>query len=204
MSAGAEVLAVAEARQRRAVRPQSSVWVGASAGCGKTKVLTDRVLALLLAGTVPTRILCLTFTKAAAAEMRLRISASLGRWAVLPVPDLAAALAPLLGRPAVAAELTLARQLFARVLDAPGGLKIMTIHAFCQSVLQRFPLEAGIAPHFEVMAERDSAEMLDLAKAEMLTRAREGVDPALGEALAIVTRRVHEVLFPDPDDRGCA
>ncbi len=197
MSAGGEVLRVAEARQQRAVRPATSVWVGASAGCGKTKVLTDRVLALLLAGTAPTRVLCLTFTKAAAAEMRIRINDQLGAWATFADDALAAAVAPLVDRAPAAADLTLARQLFARVLDAPGGMKIMTIHGFCQSVLQRFPLEAGVAPHFAVMAERDSAEMLELAKAEMLTRARAGVDAAVGEPLAIVTRRVHEVLFPE-------
>ncbi|OAN48069.1 double-strand break repair helicase AddA [Paramagnetospirillum marisnigri] len=188
----------ADLRQRRAADPTASVWVAASAGTGKTKVLTDRVLTLLLAGTPPHKILCLTFTKAAAAEMSNRIQGRLARWAIASEEKLAGELAELLGRAPEAPEALRARRLFALVLDAAGGaMRIETIHAFCQSLLRRFPLEAGIAPHFQVMDDRDAAELLDAAKLETLARARDGVDPALADALALVTGRVHETAFPE-------
>ena len=189
------VVALANRTQRRAARPNASVWVTASAGSGKTKVLTDRLINLLLAGTRPERILCLTFTKAAAAEMNLRVNDRLGEWATLESARLADRLATILGRPPVDAEMSLARQLFARVLEVHGGMKLMTIHAFCQSVLRRFPLEAGIAPHFEVMDERDAAEALARAQAEMLAAARAG-DTGLADAVAEVTSHIHETAFP--------
>ena len=181
--------------QRRAARPGASVWVSASAGTGKTKVLTDRALRLLLAGAAPTRLLCLTFTKAAAAEMGNRVSRTMGAWATIGDADLDKELTDLLGRAPGAEERGAARRLFARVLDAPGGMKIMTIHAFCQSVLRRFPLEAGVAPHFEVMDERDAAEALEEAKVELLARLRAGGGDT-ERALAEVTRNIHETGFP--------
>src|SRR4029077_21032789 len=120
-------------QQRGAADPQKSVWVVASAGTGKTTVLTDRCLRLLLAGSRPERLLCLTFTKAAAAEMANRIAERLAHWAVLDEAALAAALTELLGRAPSDEQRDLARRLFARVLDTPGGMRILTIHAFCQS-----------------------------------------------------------------------
>src|SRR5690606_7491744 len=113
----AELLQAAAARQRRAADPEASSWVAASAGTGKTRVLTDRVLRLLLAGARPERLLCLTFTKAAAAEMRQRLAGSLRRWATQDETGLEQDLHPLLGRPAETEETTRARRLFARVLD---------------------------------------------------------------------------------------
>jgi ATP-dependent helicase/nuclease subunit A len=177
--------------QRRAADPASSVWVAASAGTGKTKVLTDRVLALLLAGTPPERLLCLTFTKAAASEMANRIAARLAAWATAEDAVLIRELAPLLGREPSPEQMVGARRLFARLLDTPGGMRIETIHAFCQSLLRRFPLEAGLAPHFQVMDDRDSGELLMEAREEMLAAAE-------GEAdLALVTARLHEQRFPE-------
>ncbi|WP_096703768.1 double-strand break repair helicase AddA [Magnetospirillum sp. 15-1] len=186
----------ADQRQRRAADAGASVWVAASAGTGKTKVLTDRVLTLLLAGTAPHKILCLTFTKAAAAEMSNRIAGRLGKWATARDEDLAGDLHRLLGRVPSAGEMTGARRLFAALLDAPGGMHMETIHAFCQSLLRRFPLEAGIAPHFQVMDDRDAGELLEAAKLDVLARARTG-DGELGRALALVTARVHETAFPE-------
>ncbi|HSO41661.1 MAG TPA: UvrD-helicase domain-containing protein, partial [Rhodospirillales bacterium] len=151
---------LADVRQRAATDPQASVWVGASAGTGKTKVLTDRALRLMLSGTPPSKILCLTFTKAAAAEMASRIATVLGGWATAAEPELDAVLLSLLGRQPKDRERQRAHSLFPAVLDTPGGLKVLTIHAFCQSLLGRFPLEAGVAPHFSVMDERDAAEAL--------------------------------------------
>ncbi|ARJ64987.1 double-strand break repair helicase AddA [Magnetospirillum sp. ME-1] len=186
----------ADRRQRRAADAKASVWVAASAGTGKTKVLTDRVLTLLLAGTPPHKILCLTFTKAAAAEMSNRIAGRLGQWATAQDEDLAGDLERLLGRLPSDDEMTGARRLFAALLDAPGGMHMETIHAFCQSLLRRFPLEAGIAPHFQVMDDRDAGELLEAAKLEVLASARQG-DGELGRALALVTGRVHETAFPE-------
>lgn len=184
-----------DAPQRLAADPAASVWVSASAGTGKTKVLTDRVLALLLAGSAPQRILCLTFTKAAAAEMAIRIGTKLSDWATMPDKDLRADLRQIAGIDADADTLDRARQLFARVLDAPGGMRIETIHAFCQSLLRRFPLEAGIPPHFQVMEERSAVEAMERAVAQVLERARGGKPRALKAALDVVTQLVGEEGF---------
>lgn len=186
-----------ETPQRRAARADASVWVGASAGTGKTKVLTDRVLTLLLAGTPPEKILCLTFTKAAAAEMSNRLADKLAVWSTLSDSDLRATLEKLLGAAPSDDQVALARRLFARVLDVPGGMKIQTIHSFCQALLRRFPLEAGIAPHFEVMDDRDASEAMAEARDDVLARARSGTDPELTDALATITALVHEIKFPD-------
>jgi len=181
--------------QRRASDPGSSVWVGASAGTGKTKVLTDRVLRLMLAGTDPSRILCLTFTKAAAAEMANRINDRLSTWAVQPDEDLTDNLFALTGERPSAEQVTAARRLFARVLDAPGGMKIQTIHAFCQSLLRRFPLEAGLAPNFEVMDDRTAAELMEEAKNDVLGHARHAPDSDPGRAVAALARALSEDEF---------
>ncbi|KZD12306.1 double-strand break repair helicase AddA [Oceanibaculum pacificum] len=181
--------------QRRAAHPRTSVWVGASAGTGKTKVLTDRVLGLLLQETKPERLLCLTFTKAAAAEMANRLNATLSDWAVMADDALADRLLALTGERPAPEVMTRARRLFAQVLDTPGGLKIQTIHAFCQALLRRFPLEADIAPHFEVMDEQTARELLLAARDRMLASARAGQDAALSEALSLVTARVNEDSF---------
>ena len=162
--------------QHKASDPAASVWVGASAGTGKTKVLTDRVLRLLLGGTAPERILCLTFTRAAAAEMALRITRELARWTVDDDEALAASLKVLTGTKPSQATMDRARRLFAAVLDVPDGLKIQTIHAFCQSLLRRFPLEAGVAPNFEIADERMSVVLLGAARARLLGAARPEAD----------------------------
>jgi ATP-dependent helicase/nuclease subunit A len=185
-----------EVNQRRAANPRASAWVAASAGSGKTKVLTDRVLSLLLAGVAPQRILCLTFTKAAAAEMAQRINAELGNWAIAEADDLTDRLKSLTRKPVDAAQFRRARRLFAQVLDVPDGMKIMTIHAFCQSVLRRFPIEAEVVPHFAVMDERDSSELLEAVQLELMVRAQ-AVDSPLAAAVADITSRIHETRFPD-------
>ncbi|MBM3566121.1 MAG: double-strand break repair helicase AddA, partial [Alphaproteobacteria bacterium] len=187
----------AAAKQKRATDPAVSVWVAASAGTGKTTVLTDRILALLVEDTLPERILALTFTKAAAAEMAQRIADKLGAWTDMAEGELKKKLERLLGHAPDKAEMERARTLFARVLDAPGGMPIQTIHAFCQSLLRRFPLEAGVAPHFAVMDERDAGEMLLAAREEVLARARADEGGALHAALAAVTRHVSEDGFAE-------
>jgi ATP-dependent helicase/nuclease subunit A len=156
-------------QQRAASNPSVSAFVSASAGSGKTKLLTDRLLRLMLSGTPPEKILCLTYTKAAAAEMAIRLNRRLGEWVVLPEAQLNDELAGL----AVATTLNnreRARKLFADVLDLPGGMRIGTIHAFCQSLLRRFPLEAGISPHFELADDNTAAARLREARETVLSR----------------------------------
>jgi ATP-dependent helicase/nuclease subunit A len=181
--------------QRRAAGPHASVWVAASAGTGKTRVLIDRLLWLMLDGTDPSRVLCLTFTRAAAAEMANRLNEELARWATLRSGALAQTLQQLTGRMPDDASLARARQLFARVLDTSGGIKIATIHAFCQTVLRRFPMEAGVPAEFAVLDERSARETLIEAGERVIIAAREGDDPELAKALAVVARHAPEERF---------
>ncbi len=184
-------IAAADAAQRAAAAPGASAWVAASAGTGKTKVLTDRVLALMLGGTAPERILCLTFTKAAAAEMANRLNQRLAAWAIAPPDALDRQLLTLSDQPVDEALRAEARRLFARVLDVPGGMRIQTIHSFCQALLKRFPLEAGLAPHFEVLDDRTAAELLDEAQKTVVAAAHRGADTALADSLATASGWLH-------------
>ncbi len=156
-------LRLAEQNQRIAADPASSVFVTANAGSGKTKVLIDRIARLLLAGSRPSAFLCITYTKAAAAEMQRRLFERLGAWCIADDAKLAAELAAL---GAETGQLGAARALFARALETPGGLKIQTIHAFCERLLARFPLEAGVPPGFEIADEARAAALLSQARAE--------------------------------------
>ncbi|MGE0153106.1 MAG: double-strand break repair helicase AddA [Reyranellaceae bacterium] len=185
----------AGAAQRPAIDPQVSAWVTANAGTGKTKVLTDRLLRLLLSGTPPSKILCLTFTKAAAAEMRNRLAAALGRWSRLDEAALRVELGKIVPAAITRDALARARGLFARVLDEPGGIYIVTLHAFCQAVLQRFPLEAQVPPHFQVLDEAQAADLLLAARDQVLERAE--TEPALAQALRVVAARVDGTRFAD-------
>ena len=146
--------------QNRAAQPNNSTWVEANAGSGKTRVLTDRVARLLLEGVQPQHILCLTYTKAAASEMQNRLFKRLGEWAMKDGAELTHSLQNLgVERDIDADFLAQSRRLFAQAIEAPGGLKIQTIHSFCSSLLRRFPLEAGVSPQFTEIEER-AASML--------------------------------------------
>lgn len=147
--------------QVRTADPNSSTWVAANAGSGKTRVLTERVARLLIQGTNPSHILCLTYTKAAAAEMQNRLFKQLGEWSMLPDAELTDRLFALGQTDAVSSDaLRRTRTLFAAALETPGGLKIQTIHAFCTSVLRKFPLEAGLSPQFAVFDDREKASLI--------------------------------------------
>ena len=148
--------------QNHASDPSHSAWVSAHAGSGKTHVLASRVIRLLLDGVAPSRILCLTFTKAAAANMSARVFGTLSRWAVADDDALRAELDSLGVKSLV--SLDLARKLFARAVETPGGLKIQTIHAFCERVLHLFPFEANVPSDFSVMQETEQAELLSNAR----------------------------------------
>jgi ATP-dependent helicase/nuclease subunit A len=151
------------ATQRRAADPAGSAWVSANAGSGKTFVLTRRVVRLLLDGVAPSRILCLTFTKAAAANMSIKVFDTLARWVTLDDTALAAAIQDTGAPRPGAAELAFARRLFARTVETPGGLKILTIHAFCEKLLHAFPFEANVAARFTVIDEIRQGELLSRA-----------------------------------------
>ncbi len=163
--------------QKLAADPGRHVFVAASAGTGKTQVLTDRILRILLAGTPPERLLALTFTRAAAAEMRNRVTRRLAGWQALDDAALEAELAAL-GVAAPAQSLAEARRLFARVLDVPGGLVVQTLHAFAQGLLAGFPLEAGLPPGFRALDERAARRLK-----------REALAEAIADALARGDRR---------------
>lgn len=157
--------------QREAVDPGESVWLSASAGTGKTQVLSARVLRLLLEGADPSAILCLTFTKAGAAEMAVRVGEVLARWVRLNDIDLGIELAHV-GAPVTPAMRARARTLFARVLDCPGGgLRIDTIHAFAQWLLAAFPGEADLLPGARAMEDRERALLLEEVLAELIAGA---------------------------------
>lgn len=162
-------------QQTRASNPQTSVWVGASAGTGKTKVLTDRVLRLLLPqqdgrkGADPERVLCITFTKAAAGEMKNRLLNKLSDWVVMEKEELSASLESLLGYIPDDKVCEAARHLFAKVVDLPQGMNIQTIHAFCQSILQRFPIEAGLHPDFKAIDENQAQLILAKIQDDLLS-----------------------------------
>ncbi len=162
------------AAQARASDPANSVFVAANAGAGKTHVLASRVIRLLLAGVDPQRILCLTYTRAAAAEMKSRVFATLGEWALMEKSALEKAVRVLDGTKPDRAMIARARQLFARALETPGGLKVETIHAFCERVLQRFPLEAGLSPGFSLIDETEQAELFREALTHVLADPQTG------------------------------
>ncbi len=157
--------------QAEASDPAASVWVSANAGTGKTHVLATRVLRLMLAGTPPERILCLTYTKAAAAEMSKRVFDELAKWVMAPDKELAATLESLTGHKPSPEVTARARTLFTAATETPGGLKVQTIHAFAERLLQRFPLEAGVTPGFAILDD-------EMAR----TLRREAIDAVLGIA----------------------
>ena len=168
--------------------PARSAWVAANAGAGKTHTLANRVTRLLFAGARPERILCLTYTKAAASEMQDRLFTQLGKWAMLPDAELAANIAAIGAEAKGAEHLRKARRLFAQALETPGGLKIQTIHAFCQNLLARFPIEAGVAPSFRVLDERTARDLLGEARARVLERAGSGDAPRAAAIAHLVTQ----------------
>lgn len=173
-------------QQSLASDPDRSAWVSANAGSGKTHVLTQRVMRLLLSGARPSAILCLTYTKAAASEMSNRVFQRLSEWATIGDDDLAARLKAMEGREPDMLRLAEARRLFARALETPGGLKIQTIHAFCEALLHQFPLEANVAGHFAVLDDRSSAVLLADARRSLLTATTMEEDEDLAESFAHV------------------
>src|ERR1051326_5635205 len=170
-----------------AADPGRSAWVSANAGAGKTHALANRVTRLLLDGAKPERILCLTYTKSAAAEMQGRLFGRLGEWSMLEHDKLRTAIAEIAAPVPDAEGLRRARRLFALALETPGGLKIQTIHSFCQYLLSRFPLEAGISPSFRVLDEQSARDLIGEARAKVLERAGSGDEHLAAAAAHLVT-----------------
>lgn len=188
-------------RQRRASDPRASAWVSANAGSGKTYVLVQRVKRLLLEGADPSRILCLTFTKAAAANMSNRLLRDLGAWVVMEEGQLRAELAAIDGLADAssvrATRVDAARRVFARTLETPGGLKIQTIHGFCDGLLHQFPFEAGVAASFQVLDSVAGATLLADARKRVAAAAIRDPSAPLGRAFA---RLAAEVDLTAKDD----
>ncbi|MDR3325998.1 MAG: UvrD-helicase domain-containing protein, partial [Rhodospirillaceae bacterium] len=184
-----------EILQRKATNNKKSAWVTASAGTGKTKILIDRLLSLLLAGNLPERLLCLAFTRAAAAEITNRVFERLSNWTTCENKRLITDLTLLIGHPPNKNMIIRARRLFAQVLDTPGGMKIETIHAFCQSLLRRFPLEAGLASHFQIMSDYDTSEILSITREEILNSISNDNCSSLTKAISTIIGIINETDF---------
>ncbi|MBV8107492.1 MAG: double-strand break repair helicase AddA [Hyphomicrobiales bacterium] len=180
--------------QSQASNPKASAWVSANAGSGKTHVLTQRVLRLLLAGTSPGQILGLTFTKAAAANMATRIFNTLALWASLSDEALGAAIVETGAEKPSPQDLVFARQLFARTIETPGGLRIQTLHAFCERLLHLFPFEANVPAHFRVIDEREAGALIEEARDEAIASAR---NSSVWKELERVSRDAGAFKFDD-------
>lgn len=183
--------------QRAATNPDCHVWVSASAGTGKTKVLTDRILNLLLNGVNPRKILCLTFTNAAASEMMQRLLDRLGHWASCSESALMRELRLLRrdGDTAFQEQETQkrARTLFIDILEIPGGIRIQTIHSFCQSLLASFPLEAGLALETTILKDRERDDILKQSQEAVLKSSAH--NPLLEEAMGLLAEQFHSETF---------
>ena len=170
--------------QVEAADPDVSAFVSANAGSGKTYVLAQRVINLLLSGVDPAKILCITFTKTAAANMANEVFKRLAGWTALGDSALDQQIALSTGRKPDAAQRARARRLFASALETPGGLKVQTIHAFCTRLLHQFPFEANVAARFTVLDEASTTQLLDKLTLDVLLEASAKPDGALGQALS--------------------
>ncbi len=179
--------------QNSASNPINSVFVSASAGSGKTKVLTDRVLRLLLAEVSPSKILCLTFTKVAAAEMQKRIFSELENWVIWDDEKLKNYLKEFTSKEPSQLEIKTARKLFATLLDDNSGLQISTIHSFCQSIIKKFPVEAKTSPSFTIIDEHTENKLLFEARKKLLEKAL--LDKNLAEKINLISARLNENSF---------
>ena len=191
------------ATQARASDPAASAFVSANAGSGKTHVLVQRVIRLLLGDVPPEKILCITFTKAAAANMAERVFTTLGHWVTLDDAALDAAIRDVgLTHPNAGLRMR-ARELFACALETPGGLKVQTIHALCTRLLQQFPFEANVPARFAVLDERDQAEMMERANLAVLLEASRDPGSVTGRALNIAMASAADVTFKDVVREAC-
>ena len=185
------------ANQHDASDPAVSAWVSANAGTGKTHVLAQRVIRLLLEGTNPSKILCLTFTKAAAANMANRIFNTLRKWIALDDPGLDAAISETGAKPGGKRQRDRARRLFASALETPGGLKVQTIHGFCTRLLQQFPFEANVPARFRVLEEVEQRQLLEDLRRAVLFEASNNPDSTAGRALVAIIAAASDYAFQE-------
>ncbi|MCC6775060.1 MAG: double-strand break repair helicase AddA [Hyphomicrobiales bacterium] len=183
--------------QIEASDPSVSAWVAANAGSGKTHVLAQRVIRLLLAGIDPARILCITFTKAAAANMANRVFGTLRDWTALGDEQLDRAIQEMGSAKPDTERRARARRLFATALETPGGLKVQTIHAFCTRLLHQFPFEANVAARFDVLDEPTELRLLGEISLTVLLEATQAPDGALARAVATAIAEVSDQTFKD-------
>ena len=183
--------------QRAVADPAVSAWVAANAGSGKTHVLAQRVINLLLEGVAPEKILCITFTKAAAANMAKRVFDTLSEWTMLDDAALNEAISSGSDIKPNAARRALARRLFARSLETPGGLKVQTIHAFCTQLLHQFPFEANVAARFDVLDETEQTQLLERLTLDLLLEAARTPQSAIGRALEAAITAASDQSFRD-------
>ena len=183
--------------QKKASNPAASAWVGANAGSGKTHVLVDRVIRLMLDGVDPAAILCLTYTKAAATEMAGRLHERLGEWIGISDAELKQRLIKIGCERLGDKTLARARRLFTAALETPGGFKIQTIHAFCERILQLFPVEAGMAPGFDVLESKQASQLLENSRDLVLFEAQKDEDSPLAKAFATIVRHAQTDAFDD-------
>ena len=183
--------------QREVADPGVSAWVAANAGSGKTHVLAQRVINLLLKDVAPEKILCITFTKAAAANMAKRVFDTLAEWTTLDDAALDEAIRGRSDMAPDAARCALARKLFARALETPGGLKVQTIHAFCTQLLHQFPFEANVAARFAVLDETEQTQLLERLTLQVLLDGARAPDGPLGRALAVAMTAAADQTFRD-------
>jgi len=174
--------------------PAVSAWASANAGSGKTHVLTQRVIKLLLRGEDPAKILCITFTKAAAATMAARVFNTLSAWTALDDDELDKAIRDIGFVPDEKLR-TRARRLFALALETPGGLKVQTIHAFCTSLLHQFPFEADAGAGFEVLDDATQTQLLDKLTLEVMLEGAAQPGSAIGRALADAIKAAADATF---------
>src|SRR6185369_15655948 len=184
-------------RQIEASDPARSCFVAANAGSGKTHVLAQRVIRLLLSGVDPARILCITFTKAAAANMANRVFNDLRSWTVMDDAALDDAMRRAGEKRIDAERRQRARRLFALALETPGGLKVHTIHAFCTQLLHLFPFEANVAARFEVLDETTETRMLEQISLDVMLQAADTPGSPLGRALAQAVLAAADITFRD-------
>lgn len=168
--------------QAQATDPNHSYFVSANAGSGKTRILVNRVARLLLAGAKPETIVCLTYTKTAASEMQNRLFTMLGEWSILPDEALHQALQTVIGKEINTIAPGTARQLFAQALETPDGLKIKTIHAFCEQIIARFPMEAGTMPGFELLDATEQTVLFTRLIHTLFAKLRHAPETTLAQA----------------------
>ena len=177
--------------QQQASDPNYSVWVSASAGTGKTKILTDRFLRLLITGVEPANILCLTFTNAASIEMQARINSKLKHLSLCDAEKLDNELFLMSGNKPLPQEIENAKTLYDKILNSTEPLNIYTIHAFCQKILKTFPLEAGITPEFKILEETKLQDIFLNIRNEIY------LSDEHNDLIKILLNRFHEITLQD-------